>query len=210
MGDDLGLGLYNDQILPRLLAWGMGRRFFSDHRARCLEGLSGRILEIGFGAGHNLKYYPAEVTEVLALEPSQLARKLSKHRVGTAAMPVSFVGLDGADIPLEDESVDGIACTWTLCTIPDVERALDEMCRVLKPGGAFHFIEHGRSEHEHVARWQDRLNPLQKRVAGGCNLNRRIDSLVESRFHLQRMERFVLGRPQVLTSHYLGIGHPRK
>ncbi|MCP5021153.1 MAG: class I SAM-dependent methyltransferase [bacterium] len=103
------MGLYNNQILPRRLAWGMGRRFFSDHRVRCLRGLSGRILEIGFGAGHNLEFYPVEVTEVLALEPSQLARKLSKHRVGTAAMPLSFVGLGGADIPLGDESVDGIA-----------------------------------------------------------------------------------------------------
>jgi ubiquinone/menaquinone biosynthesis C-methylase UbiE len=204
------VGLYEDQILPRCLAWGMGLRPFQRQRARCLAGLTGRVLEVGFGAGHNVQFYPAEVTELLALEPSLLARKLSKSRVDAAPMPVSFVGLDGAQIPLEDSSVDGIACSWTLCTIPDVEGALDEMRRVLRPEGTLHFIEHGRSEHQGVARWQDRLNPLQRAVVGGCNLNRQIDQLIESRFTMQSLERFEMRGPRVMTSTYLGVAKPRK
>lgn len=204
------MGLYNDRILPRCMAWAMGRSIFQEHRARCLEGLSGRVLEIGFGAGHNLAFYPEGVDEVLALEPSSLARSLSKPLVTTARMPVSFVGLDGAQIPLDTHSVDGIASTWTLCTIPRIEEALDEMRRVLKPGGTLHFIEHGRSESAGVARWQNRLNPLQRTLAGGCNLNRAIDQLVESRFTMERLERFELRGPRVLTSTYLGVARPRK
>lgn len=204
------MGLYNDQILPRCLAWAMGRNAFQKHRARCLTGLSGRVLEIGFGAGHNLAFYPDDVTEVMALEPSELARRISMERVERAPMPVSFVGLDGAQIPLDANSVDGIACTWTLCTIPEVERALDEMRRVLKPGGCLHFVEHGRSELGPVARWQDRLNPIQRRLAGGCNLNRQIDDLVESRFDMLSLDRFNMSGPRVLTSTYLGVAQVRK
>ncbi len=204
------MAFYDDQILPRCLAWAMGRKAFGRHRSRCLEGLSGRVLEVGFGSGHNLPHYPDSVTEVLALEPSELARKLAKSRVDAAPMPISFVGLDGAQIPVDADSVDGIACSWTLCTIPRVDQALDEMARILKPGGALHFIEHGRSEHVGVARWQDRLNPLQKALAGGCHLNRKIDELVESRFEIERQERFLMRGPQVLTTTYMGVARPRK
>lgn len=204
------MGLYNDQIFPRCLTWVMGRSLFARHRASCLEGLTGRVLEIGFGAGHNLEFYPSSVSEILALEPSSLARKFAQSRVQAAPMPVSFVGLDGAQIPLENDSVDGIACTWTLCTIPQVEQALDEMRRVLKPSGTLHFIEHGKSDHPGVARWQNRLNPIQRKLAGGCNLNRPIDQLVESRFVMQHLQRFEMGFPQVLTTTYQGIARPRK
>lgn len=206
----LALGFYDDQILPRCLHWAMGRRAFAKHRSRCLHGLSGRVLEVGFGSGHNLAHFPDGVTEVLALEPSELARKLARSRVEAAPMPVSHVDLDGARIPLDANSVDGIACSWTLCTIPDVDRALAEMVRVLKPEGALHFIEHGRSEQPGVARWQDRLNPIQKAVAGGCHLNRPIDQLVQGHFEMETLDRFHMRGPRILTTTYMGVARPRK
>ncbi len=203
------MNLYNDKILPRCMAWAMGLQVFRAQRERCLQGLSGRVLEIGFGAGHNLPFYPAQVEELLALEPSELSRALAKKRIAKALMPVTFVGLDGAQIPLDTASVDGIACTWTLCTIPRVEAALSEMRRVLKPGGVLHFVEHGLSEGARTARWQTRLNPLQRTLFGGCHLDRRVDALVETQFELERMERFALRGPKVLTSIYLGVARPR-
>ena len=125
-------------------------------------------------------------------------------------MDVIFVGLDGAQIPLEDSSVDGIACTWTLCTIPRVGQALEEMARVLRPGGRLHFIEHGASQDPRVLRQQDRWNPVQKALAGGCHLNRAIDRLVASQFEVVSLERFDLPGPRFLTTSYLGRAIPRK
>lgn len=142
------------------------------------EGLSGEVLEVGFGSGRNVPHYPAGVSRVRAVEPATAGRGLAAKRVAASAVPVEYVGLDGEDLPLEDASVDHVLTTWTLCTIPNVTRALAEVRRVLRPGGALHFIEHGRSPDPKVARLQDRLTPIQRRMFGGCHLNRPIDDLV--------------------------------
>ena len=156
----------------------MNRAEFSRIRARLASGLDGEVLEVGFGSGLNVPHYPAAITRVVAVDPAVAGRKLAARRVAASSVPVEYVGLDGQALPLEPECVDHVLTTWTLCTIPDVQRALREIRRVLRPGGIFHFVEHGLSPDPRVARWQDRLTPLQRRIAGGCHLNRPIGQLV--------------------------------
>lgn len=150
----------------------------NDRRALVCGGLRGRVLEIGFGSGLNLRHYPAEVAEILIVEPSAVALRLAEPRKTAVSTTVKRVGLDGARLEVPDGSVDCVLSTYTLCTIPDVEAALQEIHRVLKPEGSLHFLEHGRAPTESVRRWQRRLNPVQYRIAGGCHLDRPIDNLI--------------------------------
>lgn len=199
------MSLYNEIILPRLVHWTLQGPEFDRLRRECVAGLSGTVLEVGFGSGMNLPFYPSDVTRLLAVEPSRLAWKLAGETVAAAPFPVEVVSETAEAIPLPDGSVDAAVSTWTLCTIPDVQRALAEIRRVLEPGGSFRFVEHGRSDEPKVARWQDRLTPLQKRLAGGCHLNRRIDELIEEAgFRLERLATFYLSRPKVATYLYKG------
>ncbi|HLL61802.1 MAG TPA: class I SAM-dependent methyltransferase [Propionibacteriaceae bacterium] len=172
------MGLWGEAILPRVVDRALGTPDVAARRARTLAGLGGQVLEIGFGSGLNLRHYPPEVERVLAVEPSELAWRLAQPRMGKGAPPVERVGLDGARLPLPGGSVDAVVSTFTLCTIRDVAAALTEIRRVLRPGGALHFLEHGRAPDESVRRWQRRLQPLQSRLVGGCRLDRRIDELV--------------------------------
>ncbi|SNQ51773.1 Methylase involved in ubiquinone/menaquinone biosynthesis [Frankia canadensis] len=171
------MGLWDDQVLPRVIDLALGRPV-REARARVAAGLSGEVLEIGFGSGRSLAYLPADVTRLLAVEPAAVGRRLAAGRVAAAPCPVEFIGDDGQALPLPDASVDHVLTAWTLCTIPDVDQALREIHRVLRPGGSLHFTEHGRSSRPAVARWQDRLTPAWGRIAGGCHLDRRIDELV--------------------------------
>jgi ubiquinone/menaquinone biosynthesis C-methylase UbiE len=147
-------------------------------RAKVCQGLHGRVLEIGFGTGLNLHHYPAEVTEILVVEPSESAMRLAQPRDAAASAPVERIGRDGARLALPDGSVDCVLSTYTLCTIPAVDAALREVHRVLKPDGVLHFLEHGRAPTESVRRWQRRLHPVHSRIAGGCHLDRPIDNLI--------------------------------
>jgi ubiquinone/menaquinone biosynthesis C-methylase UbiE len=172
------MGFYDDQVLPRIIDLVLGRPV-EQARARVTAGLAGEVLEIGFGSGRNMAHLPAGVTRLLAVDPAAVGRTLAAPRIAAAGVTVEFIGDDGQALHLPDASVDHVLTTWTLCTIPDTERALREIHRVLRPGGALHFTEHGRSPRPTVARWQDRLTPAWSRIAGGCRLNRRIDDLVE-------------------------------
>jgi ubiquinone/menaquinone biosynthesis C-methylase UbiE len=147
-------------------------------RALVCRDLYGRVLEIGFGSGLNVRHYPAEVTEILIVEPSAVALRLAQPRLAAADAQVAQVGVDGARLGLPNESVDCVLSTYTLCTIPEVTGALKEVHRVLKPNGVLHFLEHGRAPGESVRRWQHRLHPLHSRIAGGCNIERAIDELI--------------------------------
>jgi ubiquinone/menaquinone biosynthesis C-methylase UbiE len=147
-------------------------------RAKVCQGLHGRVLEIGFGTGLNLRHYPAEVTEIVVVEPSRLAMRLAAPRKAAVSVRVEQVGIDGAQLDLPDGSVDCVLSTYTLCTVPAVDAALSEIHRVLKPGGELHFLEHGRAPTESVRRWQRRLHPVHSRIAGGCHLDRPIDDLI--------------------------------
>jgi len=143
-------------------------------------GLTGCVVEIGFGSGLNVDLYPPSVERVYAVEPAKVARRLAERRIEKSSVPIEHVGLDGQDIPLETESCDSALSTFTLCTIPDVATALTEVHRVMRPGSRFHFLEHGLADDPRTARWQRRLEPLQLRLADGCHLTRQPDELVKS------------------------------
>jgi ubiquinone/menaquinone biosynthesis C-methylase UbiE len=169
---------WTDQVVPRVTDKLLGSKDVMKLRRHAVDGLSGEVVEIGFGSGLNVPLYPSDVSTVLAVEPSMVARDIARARVDASPVRVEFVGLDGAKIPLEDASVDAALSTFTLCTIPDVVSALDEVHRVLRPGGTFHFLEHGLCPDPAVARKQHRYNGMQQRLAGGCHLDRPIDALV--------------------------------
>ena len=191
------MGFYNDQILPRFINVVLGGDAFHRVRTRVAAGLEGEVLEVGFGSGLNVPHYPASVRRVLAVDPATVGRKLAADRVAASPVPVEYVGLDGQALGVESASVDHVLITWTMCTIPDVDGALREMHRVLRPGGELHFAEHGRSPEPKVAKWQDRLTPIQRRMAGGCHLNRAIDDLVEQAgFVVTRLDTFYMQGPK--------------
>ncbi len=172
------MGWWGERVLPRVVDAALRSPEVDRRRALTLAGLSGTVLELGFGSGLNLRHYPAQVERVLAVEPSDLAWQLAEPRRGARTPPVERVGLEGERLPLGSASVDSVVSTFTLCTIPAVETALAEVRRVLRPGGALHFLEHGRAPDPAVRAWQHRLQPLQSRLVGGCRLDRPIDDLV--------------------------------
>jgi ubiquinone/menaquinone biosynthesis C-methylase UbiE len=191
------VGYYTDRVLPRITDRVMGMSEFTVIRARVAADLRGEVLEVGFGSGLNVPHYPGSVAKVLAVDPATLGRKLAAKRLAESSVPFEFAGLDGQALALPPESVDHALSTWTLCTIPDAPSALREIRRVLRPGGTFHFVEHGRSPDTKVARWQDRLNPLQRKVAGGCHLNRRIDQLIaDSGLELGAVRTYYISGPR--------------
>lgn len=183
------MGLYREQVVPRLVDLMCGSAGFDRWRADAAEGLSGRVVEIGFGSGLNVPHYPPDVDVVLAVEPAVVARRLAERRIGASPVPVEHVGLDGQHIPLDDASCDAALFTFTLCTVPGPEQALSELRRVVRPGGTVHFLEHGLSPEASVAKWQHRIEPVQRRLADGCHLTRDPSELVErAGFVMERNE----------------------
>jgi SAM-dependent methyltransferase len=172
------MGVYGDHVLPRIVDRACGLKSSVPLRQRVCAGLEGEVVEIGFGSGHNVPYYPPTVTRVAAIEPADIGWKLAEKRLREARVPVERSGLDGQTLPFEDDSFDSALSTWTMCTIPDIGTALAELRRVLKPGGTLHFVEHGLAPDENVRRWQHRLEPVQKRVFGGCHLTRPVAGMV--------------------------------
>jgi len=191
------MGFYQDEIVPRIINAVMNSGEFARIRQRVAADLRGDVLEVGFGSGLNVAHYPPAVRRVLAVDPATVGRKLAAKRIAISPVAVEWVGLDGQQLPLESDSVDHVLTTWTMCSIPDVERALREIRRVLRSGGSLHFVEHGRSPQPSVARWQDRLTPLQRRLAGGCHLNRPIDQLVAgSGLEIARLDNYYARGPK--------------
>jgi len=172
------MGIYTDRVLPRILNTSGGSKRLDPLRRRVCEGLAGEVVEIGFGSGLNIPFYPPAVTGVAAVEPSEVSWELAAERLRASHVPVGRSGLDGESMPFADESFDAALSTWTLCTIPDVAAALGELRRVLTPGGTLHFLEHGLAPDERVRRWQRRLDPVQKQIAGGCRFTRPIVELI--------------------------------
>jgi ubiquinone/menaquinone biosynthesis C-methylase UbiE len=172
------MGIYGEQILPRMINVACGMKAVEPLRRRVCDGLEGDVVEIGFGSGLNVPFYPAAVTRVAAVEPADTGWKLAGKRLRAASVPVARSGLDGQSLPFEDDSYDAALSTWTLCTVPDAVAALGELRRVLKPGATLHFLEHGLAPDETVRRWQHRLEPMQKRLFGGCHLTRPIVELL--------------------------------
>jgi ubiquinone/menaquinone biosynthesis C-methylase UbiE len=173
------MSFYREQILPRFQDKVMARKPMREVRARVCDGLAGDVVEVGFGTGLNAPYYPSQVTTVFAIEPSRVCMRIAEPRIARSSAPVESAGLTGEHLDLPSERFDAALSTWTLCTIPDLDSALAELRRVLKPGGTFHFVEHGHAPDPGVARWQQRLEPLNKRLGGGCHLTRRITEHIE-------------------------------
>jgi ubiquinone/menaquinone biosynthesis C-methylase UbiE len=183
------VGFYREHVLPYLVDRACGTGELRRWRKQVTAGLSGTVVEIGFGSGLNMPAYPPEVELVYAVEPAATARRIAERRIAASPVHVEHVALRGESIPLDDASCDGALSTFTLCTIPDVEAALAEVHRVLRPGGRFHFLEHGLSPDSPVATWQRRLEPLQKRLADGCHLTRDPTELVRAAdFEIERTE----------------------
>jgi len=201
------MGFYGERVLPHVINVVMNTKQTRAIRRRVCSGLRGEVLEIGFGTGHNLPYLPAEVTRLLAVEPSARSVALARQRIDATPVDVEIVGLDGQRLPAPDCSVDAVLCTWSLCTIPDPVAAVTEVRRVLRPGGTFHFIEHGAAPDESVRRWQDRLNGIEQRIAGGCNLNRDIAGIVEAgAMTITKLDRYYTkGEPKAFGAMYEGI-----
>jgi len=197
---------WNEQVVPRVTDLLLGAGEIHKLRERVCAGLEGEVLEIGFGSGLNVEHYPPAVDRVAAVEPSDVAWHIAetKHSGGGRA-PVVRAGLDGQELALADGSIDAALSTFTLCTIPQVEVALAEVARVLRPGGDFHFLEHGLAPDPGVARWQHRLTPVQRRLAAGCHLDRPIAEVVEgSGLVIEDLDTFYLPGVKVFGRIYLG------
>jgi len=208
------VSFYDERVLPRCVDLMCANPGMEKWRRRAVEGLSGTVVEIGFGSGANVELLPDDVTRVYAVEPSGLARRRSaehirvatERRGGEHRLMVEHVGIDGQSLPLDDSSCDGALATFTLCTIPDVSRALAEVHRVLRPGGRFHFLEHGASPDASVRRWQHRLEPAQRRLGGGCHLTRVPAELVEDAgFRIDHVEQRYAKGPKPWS--WFTVGH---
>lgn len=203
------MGLYRKLIVPRLTDLAMRNKHLGPYRERVISAAEGRVLEIGIGSGLNLARYPPAVRELLALEPDPGLISMARHKSVERTRPVSFLEASAERIPIESESVDTIVSTWTMCTIPDIRRALEEMRRVLKPRGRLVFVEHGLAPDPRVRKWQNRLDPLWMRVSGGCHLNRPIGSLITgSGFAIDRLQTGYIPGPKVMTFLYEGAARP--
>lgn len=199
------MGFYERQILPRAIDRLCGNSTMAKIRRPTVDQLHGTVLELGFGSGPNVPLYPAAVDRVLAVDPSEVGRNLARKRLERSDVPVDFVGLDGQAIDVADDCADTALSTWTLCTIPDAVAAVREVARILRPGGAFLFLEHGRSTDPRIAARQHRYTPIQKRIAGGCHLDRDIAAIVqEAGFELRQLDTFTVAGPKSASFMYAG------
>jgi len=201
------MGIYDKYFLPRILDFAMRNKDSARLRALRIPQARGDVFEVGIGSGLNLPFYSQEVRRVYGADPSVELGRMARKRAAGQRVPVEFLVQSAESaIPLADASVDTVVSTWTLCSIPNALAALREMRRVLKPGGSFIFVEHGRSPEAKVVRWQDRLNPMWKRVCGGCNINRQIDQLIESGgFRIAELRNEYLPGPRAASYVYHGV-----
>jgi ubiquinone/menaquinone biosynthesis C-methylase UbiE len=200
------MGFYGEQVLPRLIDKMCGAGDMDEWRRRAVAGLTGTVVEIGFGSGLNVPLYPPTVTRVLAVEPSAVARKLAAPRIAASSIPVEFIGLDGQGLPLGDETVDSALSTFTLCTIPDERKALRELRRVLRPGGRLHVVEHGASGDPKVQHRQQRIEPLNRRLAGGCHLTRDHWATIRAEgFEIESASTEMARGPKTHSVFYVGV-----
>lgn len=199
------MGFYEERILPRIMDKVTGAAMFDRLRESVCVPLRGEVLEIGFGSGTNVPFLPEAVTALYAVDPAVIGRRMAAERIRRRNLRVEFIGLDGATIDLPDASMDCVLSTLTMCTIPDVSSALQEVRRVLRPGGVFSYFEHGLSPTASTRKWQHRLNGLQMACAGGCHLDRPIHELVEqSGLRIETKADFVKRRSMAMFHWYIG------
>ena len=200
------MGFYSNLVIPYCIEWAMSSSDLEQYRQQLLANVSGEILEIGFGTGLNLPYYPETVTKITTVDPNPGMKKLARSRIANSRITVDYKVLNGESLPMENNRFDSIVCTWTLCSIPSVKQAIGEVHRLLKPGGKFFFIEHGLSKDASIQFWQNCLTPLQKVIADGCHLNRQISDLVGLQFSDVTTEQFYAPKlPKVIGYMYQGV-----
>jgi ubiquinone/menaquinone biosynthesis C-methylase UbiE len=204
------MGFYHDQILPWLTHLAMRQGRLGPYRNRVVAGASGRVLEIGIGSGLNLPLYGGSAHQIIGLDPSRKLLDMASEAARTGSMPVELVEGSAEAIPIEDHAIDTVVTTWTMCSIPDIERALREMRRVLRPSGHLLLVEHGRAPEPRVRWWQDHLTPTWKRLSGGCHLNRAIEELIAGAgFQFERLDKGYMRGPKPMTFMYEGSARPR-
>ena len=201
------MGFYSRYIFPRMMNWGMSVNAITPYRQEILSHARGKVLELGFGTGLNLPYYPAHIQELHAVEVNAGMNPLAHKNLARSPIPVTFHLLNAEQLPFADESFDTVVSTWTLCSIPQVEKALTQVYRVLKANGQFLFVEHGLSNEPGVRKWQHWLTPVQKVIGGGCHLNRNMEALIgEAGFTFKQLRKeYAPGSPKVAGYFYLGI-----
>ncbi|HET6467601.1 MAG TPA: class I SAM-dependent methyltransferase [Geminicoccaceae bacterium] len=201
------MGLYRERVLPWLIHGAMRQEQLAPLRQRVVQGATGRVLEVGIGSGLNLPLYGRDVELVYGVDPSEALLEMARRRAGWMSFKVTLLVQSAEHLPLADRSFDTVVSSWALCSIPDVAAALAEIRRVLKPGGRLLFVEHGAAPEPAVRRWQDRLTPLWRPLAGGCHLNRPIDRLIAGAgLALADLETgYLVEGPRLLTYHYLGV-----
>lgn len=206
------MGIYDRYILPRLVDFACGLKPMTKQREKIVPLASGRVLELGIGSGLNLPFYdPAKVTHLWGLDPSREMWSLAEAAAEGGPVRPEFIEASAEDIPLDDGSADTVLVTYTLCTIPAAAKALREARRVLRPGGHLLFCEHGRAPDESVRRWQDRIDPVWTRLAGGCHLNRAIPELIESSgFAIAGMETMYLPGWRPASFNFWGQAEPAR
>jgi ubiquinone/menaquinone biosynthesis C-methylase UbiE len=192
------VGIYGQRILPRIQDKFMNRKGTSEVRRRVCAGLTGDVVEVGFGTGLNVPYYPTGVNRVFAVEPSRVCMKLAQDRIAHSTVSVQLAGLTGEHLDLPSASFDTVLSTWTFCTIPNLDAALEELRRVLKPSGTLHFVEHGHAPDVATEKWQRRIEPLNKKLAGGCHLTRDIpEYLRKAGFQIEQLDTYYFeGEPK--------------
>ncbi len=173
------MGIYSKYVLPKLIDKACSQPPMQALRGRYVSRAAGDVLEIGIGSGLNLEHYSEGVTSITGLDPAAELTVMAERRARKLAAPVDVLQVSGEEIPADDGRYDSLVCTWTLCTIPNVYRAVTEMHRVLKPGGSLYFVEHGKAPDEAVQRWQRRIEPVWKIIGGGCHLTRKADDLLQ-------------------------------
>jgi ubiquinone/menaquinone biosynthesis C-methylase UbiE len=200
------MSFYGTHIFPRLMDWVMSGSEFGRLRADLLREVRGEVLEIGFGTGLNLAYYPAGLSRLSAVDPARALSRRVARRIAAVPFPVEQYRAPAERLPFTDRRFDWVVTTWTLCSVADPLRALAEARRVLKRGGRLRFLEHGRSADPRTAAWQHRLNPIQNVIGCGCHLNRPIDQLIRrSGFRIMRLERFRMEHvPRIAGETYRG------
>jgi ubiquinone/menaquinone biosynthesis C-methylase UbiE len=199
------MGFYNDRILPHVINLAMRNRELGPYRERVLSQAQGRVLEIGIGSGLNLPLYGPRVDAILGLDPAARLIAMAQDAANRSKIPVTLINASAQAIPIDRASIDTLVTTWTLCSIPDAGAALQEMRRVLKPGGQLLFVEHGSAPEENVRKWQNRLTPVWKRIGGGCHLNRPIRALIEDAgFRMIRLDTGYARGPRPMTFFYEG------
>ncbi len=203
------MGWYADRVLPALVARGMENKQMTKYRPLVPPLATGRVLEVGIGSGLNLEHYGKDVTHVLGLEPAGQLLEKAAERAEHVPFSVDLIEAGAEAIPLENDSVDTVVTTWTLCSIPELETALLELRRVLKPSGRLLFLEHGRAPDANVARWQDRLTHLSRPLLG-CSLNRPMDQLIDAAgFRMSELRKEYFDGPRFISYHYVGQAQPR-